>query len=174
MYIGQTGQSLRKRINGHKSDVKNYNIHKPVGDHFNLSGHVITDMKVAILQQKNFKTRLQQETAELEFICKLDTINLGLNRDREWLSHYARYRQEANATLWAVGKAPGQAIVNSVPVADMPSSLQRSAPLPFNSQRHRHILTSRYSEAINCVFKAITGFKKELDQFMADRPINGC
>ncbi|MDF8086877.1 GIY-YIG nuclease family protein, partial [Listeria monocytogenes] len=90
MYIGQTGQSLRKRINGHKSDVKNYNIHKPVGEHFNLSGHAITDMKVAILKQKNFKSRLQRETAELEFICKLDTINLGLNRDWEWLSHYAR------------------------------------------------------------------------------------
>ncbi|CAM4615229.1 unnamed protein product [Caretta caretta] len=89
MYIGQTGQSLRKRINGHKSDVKNYNIHKPVGEHFNLSGHAITDMKVAILKQKNFKSRLQRETAELEFICKLDTINLGLNRDWEWLSHYA-------------------------------------------------------------------------------------
>ncbi|CAM4539466.1 unnamed protein product [Lepidochelys kempii] len=90
MYIGQTGQSLRKRINGHKSDVKNYNIHKPVGEHFNLSGHAITDMKVAILKQENFKSRLQRETAELEFICKLDTINLGLNRDWEWLSHYAR------------------------------------------------------------------------------------
>ncbi|XP_073188346.1 uncharacterized protein [Lepidochelys kempii] len=90
IYIGQTGQSLRKRINGHKSDVKNYNIHKPVGEHFNLSGHAITDMKIAILQQKNFKSRLQRETAELEFICKLDTINLGLNRDWEWLSHYAR------------------------------------------------------------------------------------
>ncbi|CAM5170374.1 unnamed protein product, partial [Eretmochelys imbricata] len=89
MYIGQTGQSLRKRIKGHKSDVKNYNIHKPVGEHFSLSGHMITDMKVAILQQKNFKTRLQRETVELEFICKLDTINLGLNRDWEWLSHYA-------------------------------------------------------------------------------------
>ncbi|CAM4539123.1 unnamed protein product [Lepidochelys kempii] len=90
MYIGQTGQSLRKRINGHKSDVKNYNIHKPVGEHFNLSGHAITDMKVAILKQKNFKSRLQRETAELEFICKLDTINLGLNRDWVWLSQYAR------------------------------------------------------------------------------------
>ncbi|EMP30441.1 hypothetical protein UY3_12442 [Chelonia mydas] len=88
--IGQTGQSLRKRINGHKSDVKNYNIHKPVGEHFNLCGHTITDMKVAILQQKNFKTRLQRETVELEFICKLDTINLGLNRDLGGVNHYAR------------------------------------------------------------------------------------
>ncbi|XP_074809758.1 uncharacterized protein LOC141987846 [Natator depressus] len=37
MYIGQTGQSLSKGINGHKSDVKNYNIQKTVGEHFNLS-----------------------------------------------------------------------------------------------------------------------------------------
>ncbi|XP_074818091.1 uncharacterized protein LOC141992658 [Natator depressus] len=77
MYIGQTGQSLHKRINRHKSDVKNYNIHKPVGEHFDFSGHSITDLKVAILQQKDFKNRLQRETAELELICKLDTINLG-------------------------------------------------------------------------------------------------
>nr|XP_048692223.1 uncharacterized protein LOC125630390 [Caretta caretta] len=59
MYIGQTGQSLRKRINGHRSDVKNYNIQKPVGEHFNLFGHSITYLKFTILQQKNFKNRLQ-------------------------------------------------------------------------------------------------------------------
>ncbi|XP_065414590.1 uncharacterized protein LOC135973774 [Chrysemys picta bellii] len=88
MYIGQTGQSLRKRINGHKSDIRNQNTQKPVGEHFNLSGHSVTDLRVAILQQKNFKNRLQRETAELELICKLDTINSGLNKDWEWLSHY--------------------------------------------------------------------------------------
>ena len=52
MYIGQTGQSLRKRINGHKSDIRNGNIQKLVGEHFNLPGHTIADLKVAILQQK--------------------------------------------------------------------------------------------------------------------------
>ncbi|CAM4643748.1 unnamed protein product [Lepidochelys kempii] len=46
MYIGQTGQSLRKRINGQKSDVKNYNIQKPPGEHLNFSGYLITDLKV--------------------------------------------------------------------------------------------------------------------------------
>ncbi|XP_065428293.1 multivesicular body subunit 12B isoform X1 [Chrysemys picta bellii] len=81
MYIGQTGQSVRKRINGHKSDIRNHNIQKPVGEHFSLSGHSITDLKVAILQQKNFKNRLKCEAAELELICKLDTIRLGLNKD---------------------------------------------------------------------------------------------
>uniref|UniRef100_A0A8C3EYT3 GIY-YIG domain-containing protein n=1 Tax=Chrysemys picta bellii TaxID=8478 RepID=A0A8C3EYT3_CHRPI len=64
MYIGQTGQSLRKRINGHKSDIRNHNTQKPVGEHFNLSGHSMSDLQVAILQQKNFKNRLQRETAE--------------------------------------------------------------------------------------------------------------
>ncbi|XP_053882120.1 uncharacterized protein LOC128836129 [Malaclemys terrapin pileata] len=90
MYIGQTGQSLRKRINGHKSDVKNYNIQKPVGKHFSLPDHSITDLKVAILQQKNFKNRLQRKTAELELICKLDTIKLCLNKDWEWMGHYTK------------------------------------------------------------------------------------
>ncbi|XP_074974844.1 endothelin-3 isoform X1 [Caretta caretta] len=90
MYIGQTGQSLRKRINGHKPDIKNYDIQKPVGEHFNLPGHSITDLKVTILQQKNFKKRLQRETAELELICKLDTIKLGLNKEWEWVGHYTK------------------------------------------------------------------------------------
>uniref|UniRef100_A0A8C3FIP3 Ig-like domain-containing protein n=1 Tax=Chrysemys picta bellii TaxID=8478 RepID=A0A8C3FIP3_CHRPI len=57
--------SLRKRINGHKSDIRNHNTQKPMGEHFNLSNHSVTDLKVAILQQKNFKNRLQRETAEL-------------------------------------------------------------------------------------------------------------
>uniref|UniRef100_A0A674J230 Ig-like domain-containing protein n=1 Tax=Terrapene triunguis TaxID=2587831 RepID=A0A674J230_9SAUR len=69
MYTGQTGQSLCKRINGHKSDIRNHNIQKPVVEHFNLSGHSMTDLHVAILQQKSFKNRLQRETAELELIC---------------------------------------------------------------------------------------------------------
>ncbi|KAM9113603.1 uncharacterized protein ACDP82_020249 isoform 1-T1 [Pangshura tecta] len=65
-YIDQTRQSLSKRINGHKSDIRNHNIQKPVGEHFSLSNHSATDLKVAILKQKNFKNRLQRETAELE------------------------------------------------------------------------------------------------------------
>ncbi|CAM4525936.1 unnamed protein product [Lepidochelys kempii] len=88
MYISETGQSLPKRINGHKSDIRNDNIEKPVGEHFNFPGHTIADLKVAILQQKNFRTRFQRKTAELQFICKFDTISSGLNKDCEWLANY--------------------------------------------------------------------------------------
>ncbi|CAM5142296.1 unnamed protein product [Natator depressus] len=68
--------------------IRNGNLQKPVGEHFNHPGHSITDLKVAILDQKTFRNRLQRETAELKFICKFNTINLGLNRDWEWLAHY--------------------------------------------------------------------------------------
>uniref|UniRef100_A0A8C3S145 RRM domain-containing protein n=1 Tax=Chelydra serpentina TaxID=8475 RepID=A0A8C3S145_CHESE len=71
MYIGQTGQSLRKRINGHKSDIRNGNIQKPVGEHFNLPGHTIADLKVAILQQKKLQDcRKNQEINEDWFDAK--------------------------------------------------------------------------------------------------------
>ncbi|XP_073170009.1 high affinity copper uptake protein 1 isoform X3 [Lepidochelys kempii] len=88
MYIGQTGQSLCKRINGHKSDIRNGNIQRPVGEHVNLPGHTITDLKAAILQQRNFRTRLQRETAELQFLCKFDASSSGLNKDSDWLANY--------------------------------------------------------------------------------------
>ncbi|XP_074924975.1 uncharacterized protein LOC142047212 [Chelonoidis abingdonii] len=88
MYISQTGQSLWKRINEHKSDIRNGNIQKPIGEHFNLPEHTIADLKVTILQQKNFRTRLQRETAELQFICKFDTNSSGLNKDCERLANY--------------------------------------------------------------------------------------
>ncbi|XP_053881423.1 uncharacterized protein LOC128835776 [Malaclemys terrapin pileata] len=68
MYIGQTGQSLRKRINGHKSDIRNGNIHKPVSEHFNLPGHSITDLKVTIIEQK----KLQKQTSKRNSRTKIN------------------------------------------------------------------------------------------------------
>ncbi|EMP35000.1 hypothetical protein UY3_07844 [Chelonia mydas] len=37
---------------------------------------------------KKLQNRVQRETVELELICKLDTIKLGLNKDWEWMGHY--------------------------------------------------------------------------------------
>ena len=38
MYVGETGQKLRERMNGHRADIKNKN-NTPVGLHFNAKGH---------------------------------------------------------------------------------------------------------------------------------------
>ncbi|XP_060137722.1 uncharacterized protein LOC132593050 isoform X4 [Zootoca vivipara] len=74
IYIGQTGQTLRQRINGHKSDIRNHKTEKPVGEHFNLPGHSIQDLKAAVLLQKNFRNRQEREDAKLELITKLKTM----------------------------------------------------------------------------------------------------
>ncbi|XP_075782078.1 uncharacterized protein LOC142828105 [Pelodiscus sinensis] len=79
MYIGQTGLSLCKRISGHKSDIRSGNTQKPIGEHFNLPGHTVADLKVAILQQ-NFNNKRERRTAEKQFIGKFDSIRLGLNK----------------------------------------------------------------------------------------------
>ena len=88
LYIGQTGQSLRQWINGHKFDIRHQDVEKPVSQHFNLPGHSITDLRVAVLKQENFKTRMDREAEEQKIIHRLDCIGSGLNRDRGFMSHY--------------------------------------------------------------------------------------
>uniref|UniRef100_A0A8C3SQG5 Ig-like domain-containing protein n=1 Tax=Chelydra serpentina TaxID=8475 RepID=A0A8C3SQG5_CHESE len=79
MYIGQTGQSLRKRINGHKSDIRNGSIQKPVGEHFSLPGHTIADLKVAILQQKTSGPDFKEKLPRFSLFAKwhLKTANFN-------------------------------------------------------------------------------------------------
>ncbi|XP_060137736.1 uncharacterized protein LOC132593051 isoform X2 [Zootoca vivipara] len=72
LYIGQTGQTLRQRINRHKSDIRNHK--KSVREHFNLPGHSIQDLKAAVLLQENFRNRQEREDAEFKLITKLKTM----------------------------------------------------------------------------------------------------
>ena len=43
-YIGETKNSLKKRFYGHRSTVKTHKLDTPVGQHFNLPNHSISDM----------------------------------------------------------------------------------------------------------------------------------
>ena len=43
-YIGETKNSLKKRFYGHRSTVKTQKLDTPVGQHFNLPNHSISDM----------------------------------------------------------------------------------------------------------------------------------
>lgn len=88
VYIGQTGQSLRQRMNSHKFDIRNNDPQKPVSMHFNQPGHSLQHFKVAVLRQGPFKSRLQREAVEQNIIQKLDCIKHGLNRDSGFFSHY--------------------------------------------------------------------------------------
>ncbi|XP_033121310.1 uncharacterized protein LOC117120378 [Anneissia japonica] len=88
VYIGQTGQTLRNRINGHKFDIRHKLIKKPVAEHFTSTGHTINNLRVAVVKKGNFKNNLDREICEQKIIKQLDCVNLGLNKDYGFLAHY--------------------------------------------------------------------------------------
>lgn len=69
-----------------KSGIKGGNTHKPVEEHCRLPGHSVTEVKVAIPEQRNFRGRLQGETVELNVIKKSSSTHLGLNKDNGFVS----------------------------------------------------------------------------------------
>ena len=71
VYVGETGRSLRSRINGHRASVQNKGqslLHR----HFHQPNHSVDDMRVQILEKIN---------------CSLDQAKLStlFRRDRETL-----------------------------------------------------------------------------------------
>ena len=88
VYIGETSQSLRKRLNGHKSDIKNKRIQKPVAEHFNSPNHTFDCLQVCILKKVASRSKINREIEEQKIINKFNCIKLGLNRDFSFLSHY--------------------------------------------------------------------------------------
>ena len=88
VYIGQTGQSLRKRMNNHKFDIQSGSIYKPIGEHFNRLQHSMQDLRVAVLKKGNYKNSREREIEELKMITNFDCVNTGLNRDYGFMSHY--------------------------------------------------------------------------------------
>ena len=49
VYVGETMQTLRKRINGHRNDYV-HNRNKPVAEHYNLDYHDLDNLKVMVLK----------------------------------------------------------------------------------------------------------------------------
>ena len=50
-YIGETERSLKERIMEHVNYIKNRQLDKPTGNHFNKPGHTLANMKVVILEK---------------------------------------------------------------------------------------------------------------------------
>ena len=44
--MGETGNALHIRLNGHRNDSKAKRVEKPVAEHFNQPGHDLTIMKI--------------------------------------------------------------------------------------------------------------------------------
>ena len=85
IYIGETSNSIRQRMNGHRSDIK-HNRNKSVAKHFNKPDHTLDNL--AVIQKVKGKTKQQREVEEQKIIFKLDCVNQGLNRDYSFMSNY--------------------------------------------------------------------------------------
>lgn len=73
----QTAQFLlHNKMNGFNPDTKNGNSHRPMVKYYHLPRHSVAHLKVAILQQEEFKGRFQHEATKSKLMEKFDTIFL--------------------------------------------------------------------------------------------------
>ncbi|XP_078057016.1 uncharacterized protein LOC144481742 [Mustelus asterias] len=86
-YIGEIMQTLRQRMNEHRSTITRQDCSLPVGEHFSGHGHSASDLRVSVLQGGLHDTR-QPRVAEQKLIAKFRTHEDGLNRDLGFMSHY--------------------------------------------------------------------------------------
>ena len=55
-YIGKTEHTLKARFSHHKGHVNDKQTKRATGYHYNLPGHSVADMKVAILDKVKYST----------------------------------------------------------------------------------------------------------------------
>ena len=86
-YIGETSQTLRGRINGHRQTIRDRNVFVPIGEHFNTPGHSVDHMGITILKGPISDTT-DRRIEEQRLIAIFNCLHEGLNRDRGCLSFY--------------------------------------------------------------------------------------
>ena len=87
VYIGETGQMLRRRMNGHRHSINASDNTKPVGAHFSQIGHTMNNLQLNILLG-NLNNTDKRKMFELKLIKKFNAINDGLNIDSSYLGLY--------------------------------------------------------------------------------------
>jgi hypothetical protein len=80
-YIGVTHQEFRDRIYQHIGYVRNKQLHKATGEHFNLPGHQIHHMKFTMLEQVKSPDPLYGREREKLLIRKFNTFYDGINKE---------------------------------------------------------------------------------------------
>ena len=86
-YIGQTGQTLRQRLNGHKYDIRHKLLDKPVAQHFSGRDHSLDNFRVRVLRGGKFGSQQEREIYEQSVIVRLG--DCVINVDSGFLSAYS-------------------------------------------------------------------------------------
>jgi len=78
-YVGETGRSLRDRVTDHVSCIK-LKKDTPIGLHFNLAGHKLTDFTISAIEQFEENSEAIRRTKEITWQHLLQTAHpLGIN-----------------------------------------------------------------------------------------------
>ena len=81
-YVGETEKSLAQRFGQHRGYVRNKNLDKATGQHFNQPGHSMADMRIMVMEKVHSKDPQMRKTRESFYINKLNTFYKGMNRKK--------------------------------------------------------------------------------------------
>ena len=82
-YVGETGKKLKDRFSQHLGHVISTNANQnqtTTGEHFNLPGHNISNMKISIIEKCIQDSAIYRKVRESFFINKFETKHNGLNK----------------------------------------------------------------------------------------------
>ena len=86
-YIGETKRSIRTRIMEHIGYINNFK-HRATGDHFNLPGHGVKDMKYTVLEKVKYLDTAYRKEREKDLIRLFNVYHNAINRE-----HYYTFNQ---------------------------------------------------------------------------------
>ncbi|XP_053376905.1 uncharacterized protein LOC123530291 [Mercenaria mercenaria] len=80
--VGETKQTLAKRMNLHRSDWKTRKFNRsPVAEHFNMEGHTFADILLCCIEFNDRWTDKQRKERETYWIRRLNTLQpIGINK----------------------------------------------------------------------------------------------
>ena len=79
-YIGETERKLKDRICEHIGYINTKKKDKATGNHFNLPGHSLSDMRVTVLETVHKSDQEYRKERETYLIRKFNTFHQGLNK----------------------------------------------------------------------------------------------
>ncbi|XP_073406721.1 uncharacterized protein [Dendrobates tinctorius] len=87
LYVGETGQKLRTRMNAHRHTIREKRMDLPVAKHFCIPDHSSMDMKLLVLKG-NFTSQRERRVWEYKFMTNFDTLSAGMNVSHGFMSFY--------------------------------------------------------------------------------------
>ena len=82
VYIGETKRMLKSRVADHRGYVTNKVTSQATGEHFNLPGHSLADLRVSVIEQTARKGSEYRKEREHYHIRKFNTFHNGINKQK--------------------------------------------------------------------------------------------